>query len=122
MLGHITTFGGHPVVCSAAAATLEVLQKEINWIDIQKIGAFIEHELGSLRQIKEIRRKGLMFAFDMESPEIVSKVVHACLEEGLITFWFLSHPDSLRLAPPLTISMQETKEFVKIMKKIIQRI
>ena len=122
MLGHITTFGGHPVVCAAAAATLNVLQSEINWVQVEKIGSYIEKELGSLPQIKEVRRKGLMFAFDMESAEIVNKVVEECLEKGIITFWFLSHPCSFRLSPPLTITMEETSQSVSIIKEIIQKI
>jgi acetylornithine/N-succinyldiaminopimelate aminotransferase len=122
MLGHITTFGGHPVVCAAAAATLNVLQSEINWFQVEKIGSYIEKELGSLPQIKEVRRKGLMFAFDMESAEIVNKVVEACLDKGIITFWFLSHPYSFRLSPPLTITMEETSQSVSIIKEIIQKI
>jgi acetylornithine/succinyldiaminopimelate/putrescine aminotransferase len=122
MLGHITTFGGHPVVCAAAAATLNVLQSEINWVQVEKIGSYIEKELGSLPQIKEVRRKGLMFAFDMESAEIVNKVVEACLDKGIITFWFLSHPYSFRLSPPLTITMEETSQSVSIIKEIIQKI
>jgi len=120
MLGHITTFGGHPVICVAAAATIDVLTKEINWIEVEKIGAYIEKELGSLPQIKAVRRKGLMFAFDMESAEVVNKVVDGCLEKGIITFWFLSHPCSFRLSPPLTISMEETIESVKVIAEIIQ--
>jgi acetylornithine/succinyldiaminopimelate/putrescine aminotransferase len=122
MLGHITTFGGHPVVCAAAAATIDVLTKEINWTEVEKIGAYIEKELGSLPQIKAVRRKGLMFAFDMESAEVVNKVVDGCLEKGIITFWFLSHPYSFRLSPPLTISMAETIESVQIIKEIIQNL
>lgn len=122
MLGHITTFGGHPVVCAAAAATLNVLQSEINWVQVEKIGSYIEKELGSLPQIKEVRRKGLMFAFDMESAEIVNKVVEACLDKGIITFWFLSHPYSFRLSPPLTITMEETRQSVSIITEIIRKI
>jgi acetylornithine/succinyldiaminopimelate/putrescine aminotransferase len=122
MLGHITTFGGHPVVCAAAAATLNVLQSEINWVQVEKIGSYIEKELGSLPQIKEVRRKGLMFAFDMESAEIVNKVVEECLEKGIITFWFLSHPYSFRLSPPLTITMEETRQSVSIITEIIRKI
>lgn len=122
MLGHITTFGGHPVVCAAAVATLNVLQSEINWVQVEKIGSYIEKELGSLPQIKEVRRKGLMFAFDMESAEIVNKVVEACLEKGIITFWFLSHPYSFRISPPLTISMEETQNAVNIIKEVILKL
>jgi acetylornithine/succinyldiaminopimelate/putrescine aminotransferase len=122
MLGHITTFGGHPVVCAAAAATINILKNEINWVDVEKIGAYIEKELGSLPQVKEVRRKGLMFAFDMESADVVNKVVEACLEKGIITFWFLSHPYSFRLSPPLTISMEETQTAINIIKDVIQKL
>jgi acetylornithine/succinyldiaminopimelate/putrescine aminotransferase len=122
MLGHITTFGGHPVVCAAAAATLDVLKYEIDWNEVEKIGAFIENELGQLPQIKEVRRKGLMFAFDMESAELVAKVVEKCLENGIITFWFLSHPYSFRLSPPLTITLDETKNAIAVIKEVIQNL
>jgi len=122
MLGHITTFGGHPVVCAAAAASIDILKNEINWVDVEKIGAYIEKELGSLPQVKEVRRKGLMFAFDMESADVVNKVVEACLEKGIITFWFLSHPYSFRLSPPLTISMEETQTAINIIKDVIQKL
>jgi acetylornithine/succinyldiaminopimelate/putrescine aminotransferase len=119
MLGHITTFGGHPVICAAGTATLDVLTTEIDWAKVEEIGKFIEVELGALLQIKEVRRKGLMFAFDMESEDQVAKVVEECMNQGVITFWFLSHPYSFRLSPPLTISMDETKHAIDIIKSVI---
>jgi acetylornithine/succinyldiaminopimelate/putrescine aminotransferase len=119
MLGHITTFGGHPVICAAAAATLDVLTTEIDWEKVEEIGKYIESELGCLPQIKEIRRKGLMFAFDMESEDQVAKVVEECLKRGVITFWFLSHPYSFRLSPPLTITIEEVKSAIEIIKSVI---
>ncbi len=119
MLGHITTFGGHPVICAAGAATLDVLTTEIDWAKVEEIGKFIEVELGALPQIKEVRRKGLMFAFDMESEDQVTKVVEECMNQGVITFWFLSHPYSFRLSPPLTISMDETRHAIDIIKSVI---
>ena len=60
-------------------------------------------------EIKEVRRVGMMFAFDMESFERVEKVVKKCLENGLISFWFLSHPYSFRLSPPLNISESQIR-------------
>ena len=60
-----------------------------------------------------------MFAFDMESAEKVEKVVKTCLSNGVITFWFLSHPYSFRLSPPLTISEAEIDDAIKIMKEAI---
>jgi len=122
MLGHITTFGGHPVICAAAAATIDILNNEINWDEVERKGSYIEKELGSLTQIKQVRRKGLMFAFDMESADVVNKVVDGCLEKGIISFWFLSHPYSFRLSPPLTISMRETIESIKVIKGVIQNL
>ena len=119
MLGHITTFGGHPVICAAAAATLDVLTTEIDWGKVEEIGKYIESELGCLPQIKEIRRKGLMFAFDMESEDQVAKVVEECLKRGVITFWFLSHPYSFRLSPPLSITIDEARSAIEIIKSVI---
>ena len=107
MLGHITTFGGHPLVCASANAFLEVLTTEIDFIEVERLGELLASIIGQSDEIKEIRRSGMLFAFDMESFERVEKVVNACLEKGLISFWFLSHPYSFRLSPPLTISEEE---------------
>ncbi|MFY7668117.1 MAG: aspartate aminotransferase family protein [Crocinitomicaceae bacterium] len=107
MLGHITTFGGHPLNCAASAAFLKVLKTEIDWNEVERLGALLEKTIGQSHEIKEIRRIGMMYAFDMESSERVAKVVEKCLEKGLITFWFLSHPYSFRLSPPLNISEEE---------------
>jgi acetylornithine/succinyldiaminopimelate/putrescine aminotransferase len=110
MLGHITTFGGHPVVCAAAAACVEVLKTEIDWLQVERKGKLLEEIIAQSPEIKAIRRIGMMFAFDMESSERVAKVVDKCLEKGLLTFWFLSHPYSFRLSPPLIISEDEIRE------------
>lgn len=107
MLGHITTFGGHPVVCAAAAAALEVLTTEIDYSEVEANGQILVDMLETDPEIKEIRRVGMMFAFDMESFERVEKVVNRCLELGLISFWFLSHPYSFRLSPPINITKEE---------------
>ena len=106
MLGHITTFGGHPVICSAAAA-VQVLKTEINWQELEEKAARFELRFQGHPDLTEIRRVGMMFAFDMISAERVEKVVASCMEKGLLTFWFLSHPYSFRLSPPLNISEVE---------------
>ncbi|MCB9222649.1 MAG: aspartate aminotransferase family protein [Crocinitomicaceae bacterium] len=119
VLGHITTFGGHPVVCAAAAACLEVLKEE-NWLkETDKKGQLLENMLSGHPEVKEIRRAGLMFAIDMESTERVAKVVEKCLEYGLISFWFLSHPYSFRLSPPLSITDEQLEEAGNIILKAI---
>jgi acetylornithine/N-succinyldiaminopimelate aminotransferase len=122
MLGHITTFGGHPVICAAARATLEVLKTEINLTEVERLGLLIETKLLSHTSIKAIRRIGLMFAFDMESGEIVTKLVQKCMEKGLITFWFLSNPHSFRLSPPLNITEHQVNKATKLILEALDEI
>ena len=122
MLGHITTFGGHPVICAAARTTLEVLKTEINLAEVERLGLLIETKLISHTSIKAIRRIGLMFAFDMESGEIVTKLVEKCMEKGLITFWFLSNPHSFRLSPPLNITEDQVNEATKLILEALDEI
>lgn len=103
MLGHITTFGGHPMVCAAAAATLEVLRTEIDWTLLEQRAAAFAEQISAHPAVKTHRRVGAMFAFDLNSAAEVEKVVQYCLQKGLLTFWFLSHPYSFRLSPPLNL-------------------
>ena len=120
MLGHITTFGGHPVVCAAANACLEVFQEEIDFDEVERLGALLAQRISMSNEIKEIRRIGMMFAFDMESAERVEKVVMKCMEKGLISFWFLSHPYSFRLSPPLNITEEEIELAASIILQAIE--
>jgi acetylornithine/N-succinyldiaminopimelate aminotransferase len=119
ILGHITTFGGHPVICAAALACLEVMENEIDFNEVERLGRLLEELVSKSTEIKEIRRIGMMFAFDMENYERVEKVVKKCLEKGLIGFWFLSHPYSFRLSPPLNISENEIRKAAKIILEAI---
>ena len=107
MLGHITTFGGHPVIAAASAAFLKVLKEEVDLEAVERRGQLLQDLLQQSNEITEVRRKGMMFAFDMASTERVERVVKTCLEKGVLTFWFLSHPYSFRLSPPLTITDEE---------------
>ena len=110
MLGHITTFGGHPVISAAASACMEVLINEVDLNEVERLGQLLADIISAHKDIIAFRRIGLMFAFDMVSPDRVEKVVKSCLEKGLITFWFLSHPASFRLSPPLNISELEIRK------------
>lgn len=120
MLGHITTFGGNPVIAASANAFLEVLTTEVDYTEVDRLGQLLVDLLASEHEIKEIRRVGMMFAFDMESFERVEKVVKRCLELGLISFWFLSHPYSFRLSPPLTITEEEIRKAGEIILSAIK--
>jgi acetylornithine/succinyldiaminopimelate/putrescine aminotransferase len=119
MLGHITTFGGNPVVNAAAWGTLEVFQNEIDFSEVERKGALLESYLRQIDEILEIRRVGMMYACDMVNDERVAKVVDKLLEYGVISFWFLSHPYSFRLSPPLTISDEEIHEVGKLIQRAV---
>jgi len=108
MLGHITTFGGNPVACAAADATLKVIEDEKLLDSIETKGALIESLLQNPR-IKEVRRRGLFFAIDFENAEEVQQLVEGLQKKGLLSFWFLSCPHSFRIAPPLNISEEDIR-------------
>ena len=120
-LGHITTFGGHPVCCAAALASLELISDPELLAQVEVKGRLFE-DLLIHPKIKEIRRKGMFFAIELENPEIVQQVVHGCKERGVLTFWFLSNPQSFRIAPPLIISEQEIKSSCQVINKILDSI
>ena len=119
-LGHITTFGGHPVACAAASAFLKVLKSEIRFDEVEASAAIFRSVIGNHPEILEVRNQGLMFAFDMASAERVERVVMRCLEKRILTFWFLSHPYSFRLAPPLTITPEEARTFAQEIYQAIE--
>jgi acetylornithine/succinyldiaminopimelate/putrescine aminotransferase len=118
MLGHITTFGGNPVCCASALATLNVIEEEKLLSQAEAKGKLFEDCLKH-PAIKEIRRIGLMFAIDFDSAEKVSAIVNKAKEMGVICYWFLSHPNSFRIAPPLTISEEEIRESCAVILKAI---
>jgi acetylornithine/succinyldiaminopimelate/putrescine aminotransferase len=120
MLGHITTFGGNPVCCASALATLEVIEQENLLAHVERKGKLIE-QLIQHKKIKEIRRIGLMFAIDFETANIVNNIVQYAKEQGVICYWFLSHPHSFRLAPPLTITEDEIKKACAIIVAAIEK-
>lgn len=118
MLGHITTFGGNPVSCAAAIATLNTLTSGNILNEVEAKGQLIE-DLLQHKAIREVRRKGLMFAIEFDTQETVFKIAELCLKEGVITFWFLSCPNSFRIAPPLTITEEEIKKACSVINKAI---
>ena len=118
MLGHITTFGGHPIVCAASLATLDELCETQIFREVEKketlFRALLNHP-----KIKEIRGKGLMLAIELDDVELCQKVVHKGLEMGIISFFFLFSKTAVRLSPPLTISEDEIRNASKIIIDIL---
>lgn len=120
-LGHITTFGGHPVIAAAALATLteitttnlmdQVMEKE------SLIKTYLRHPL-----VLEIRGKGLMLAAILPSPDLANEVILKCQDEGLILFWLLFEPHAIRITPPLTITNEELKRGIDILLKVLNSV
>jgi acetylornithine/N-succinyldiaminopimelate aminotransferase len=118
-LGHITTFGGHPVSCAAGLAAFEVLLREKIMDGVEAKGKL----LASLLQhpkIKAARRIGLMMALEFESFEENKKIIDRCIEKGLLTDWFLFAPNCMRIAPPLIITEEEIRRACGIILSCIQ--
>ena len=118
MLGHITTFGGNPVCAAAALATLDVIQDENLLERVEEKGRKIESLLRHPK-VNAIRRIGLMFAIDFDSEERVNRIVEYSKSKGVICYWFLSHPKSFRIAPPLNISDTEIIEACEVIREAI---
>ena len=108
VLGHITTFGGHPVCCAAGSAALNYLLKENLMEGIDAKSALFQkllvHPL-----IKHVRTEGLMIAIEFDSYEINKKIIDLCIESGVFTDWFLFAPHCMRIAPPLIISEEDIR-------------
>ena len=120
-LGHITTFGGHPVIAAAALATLqEITESNLMRETLEKeklIRSLLIHPL-----ISEIRGRGLMLAAMVPTAEIASQVILACQEKGLILFWLLFESRAIRITPPLTISEEEIREGCEILLSVLDSI
>jgi len=120
-LGHITTFGGHPVIAAAALATLQEITKHTLISDTLKKEALIRKHLQH-QLISEIRGRGLMLAAITTSADVTNKVVLKCKDEGLILFWLLFEPKAIRITPPLTISNSEIIKGCNIITSILDSI
>ena len=120
-LGHITTFGGHPVIAAACLATLqEIVETNLIPQTLEKEKLFRELLVHPL--IQEVRGKGLMLAAMTSSPEITNQVIFKCQDKGLILFWLLFEGNAIRITPPLTISMDEIREGCAIILEAMDEI
>lgn len=120
-LGHITTFGGHPIPCAASAEASKLL-KNTNWARVEQVGAIIEKTLKASEQVREVRRIGLFIAVEMASSEAVNQVVQSALEQGVLIFYFLSTPNAFRIAPPLNISDTDLHEALDTLLACLEQV
>jgi len=118
ILGHITTFGGHPVCCSAALATLQAIQDE-KLLDKVEAKAELIKKLLVHPKIKSIRNKGLMMAVEFGSFDTLKPIIDKAIEHGVLTDWFLYCDSAMRIAPPLTITEKEIKKACKLILEVL---
>ena len=120
-LGHISTFGGNPVIAAASLATLRELRDSPIIFQIKKKEALFRQELKH-KKIKEIRGKGLMLALIVENPDTANKIIFKCLDKGLILFWLLWEKNAIRISPPLTIKEKEIIRGCRIIQEVLGNI
>ncbi|MFN8356057.1 MAG: aspartate aminotransferase family protein [Spirosomataceae bacterium] len=119
ILGHITTFGGHPVSCAASLATLKVILEE-NLVSQLPEKERLFKQLLAHPKIKEVRGRGLMLAVEFENFETVKPIIDRAIQKGAITDWFLFCDNSMRIAPPLTISLSQIGEACQLIVESIE--
>lgn len=122
ILGHITTFGGHPVCCAAAIANLQVIKEEKLTEKVHEKELHFRKRLEKHSAIQEIRSSGLLMALQMDSFAHVQQMIDYCLEDGIILEWFLFCDSAFRISPPLTISDQQIEESCDIILKNLDKI
>ncbi len=121
LLGHITTFGGHPVSAVASLATIEIIREE-NLLATIEPKAQIFKSLLIHEKIKSIRNKGLMMAVEFESFDVLKPIIDRAIEKGVITDWFLFCDDAMRIAPPLIINEEQIREACRIILEAIDEV
>jgi acetylornithine/N-succinyldiaminopimelate aminotransferase len=119
ILGHITTFGGHPVCCAAGLAALQVLLDEKLCDQVAEKEALIRSLLVH-PSIKQIRGKGLMLAAELESFDLNKKIIDRCIENGVIVDWFLHCSNAMRIAPPLIITHDEIRKACAVILEAVE--
>jgi acetylornithine/succinyldiaminopimelate/putrescine aminotransferase len=121
-LGHITTFGGHPVCCAAGLAALNYLCDNNIVEQVEAKGALFERLLESHHRILEIRRSGLLLALELGKPEYLYRLMEIFKEVGIMSDWFLYCDTAFRISPPLTISEAEIEECSALIREALDRL
>lgn len=122
VLGHITTFGGHPVSSAAALATLENLLQSDLIVQVPDKAQRFHRQLQDHPRIREIRYAGLMMALDLDDADLVQRVIRKALDRGVVTDWFLFNPRCVRIAPPLIISDDEIDQACTILRSCLDEV
>ena len=122
VLGHITTFGGHPVCCAAGLALLEYLIDNHVVEEVEQKGALYEELLKDHPQVVEIRRCGLLLAVELGSSEKMYRMMELFKENGILRDWFLYCDTAFRISPPLTISEEEIRDSARIIRECLDRL
>ena len=121
VLGHITTFGGHPVSCAAGKKAFEILLQE-KYIDTVPAKSELLKSLLQHPAIVQMQGIGLWFSLQFTSDALAQKVAHTCVQNGVITDWFLFAPDCIRVAPPLIITETEIRAACRIILASIDQV
>ena len=122
VLGHITTFGGHPVCCAAGLAAMKFLQEEKVVEDVERKGAMFVELLKDHPAVKEIRRSGLLMAVELGESAKLYRLMDLFIEEGILSDWFLYCDTAFRISPPLIISDDEIRDCAEQIKKCLDRL
>ena len=122
VLGHITTFGGHPVCCAAGLAAMKFLQENNVVEDVERKGAMYEELLKDHPAVLEIRRSGLLMAVELGESERMFKMMEMFAQEGIMSDWFLYCDTAFRISPPLIISDDEIRDSVRIIRECLDRL
>ena len=122
VLGHITTFGGHPVCCAAGLAALEYLLEHHVVEQVEAKGALYEELLQGHPAVREIRRSGLLLAVELGSSERLYRIMELFKEAGILSDWFLFCDTAFRISPPLTISEEEVRDSARIILGCLDRL
>ncbi len=122
VLGHITTFGGHPVCCAAGLAALNYLLEHDLVRQVEAKGALYEQLLGAHPAVREIRRSGLLLAVELGSSERLFRMMALFKEEGILSDWFLFCDTAFRISPPLTVSEEEVRDSAAIILRCLDRL
>ncbi len=122
VLGHITTFGGHPVCCAAGLAALNYLLDNALVEQVETKGALYETLLADHPAVREIRRSGLLLAIELGESEKLYRIMELFKETGIMSDWFLFCDTAFRISPPLTISEEEVRDSVRIIRECLDRL